>query len=229
MSSSLPESPALRERRERTISALCDHFASDRLTLDDFESRLDQAHQARVPAELDALVADIEPLPPAQSATARTPATAASMLQDNRLIIAIMGGAERRGNWRPGQKNIVLGLMGGAMLDFRDVPLPPGVTEVFIFACMGGVEIIVPPDLAVESHGFALMGGFGHHSDGPPPRGDGPVLRVHGFALMGGVEIQVRLPGETERDAKRRRKEERQMDRDDERLRRGDEHHRRLR
>jgi hypothetical protein len=229
MSSSLPESPALRERRERTISALCDHFASDRLTLEDFENRLDQAHRAQLPAQLDALVADIAPLPPPQTAPARSTTTAASVLQDHRVIIAVMGGAERRGNWRPGQKNIVLGLMGGAMLDFRDVPLPPGVTEVFVFACMGGVEIIVPPDLAVESHGFALMGGFGQYSDGPPPRGDGPVLRVNGFALMGGVEIHVRLPGETERDAKRRRKEERLLDREDERLRREDERRRRLR
>ena len=220
MSSSLPESPSLRERRERTITALCDHFASDRLSLEDFENRLDQAHKALAPAQLDALVADLQPVPPPQSTAIRHPHEGTELAGDDRLIVGIMSASERRGNWRPGRKNTVLGLMGGVELDFRDTPLPPGVTEVFILACMGGVEIIVPPDLAVESHGFAFMGGFGHYSEGPPPRGSGPVLRINGFALMGGVEIHVRLPGETKRDAKRRKREDDRIRRTDERYRR---------
>jgi predicted membrane protein len=52
--------------------------------------------------------------------------------------------------------------MGGAELDFREVDLPPGETEVFIICMMGGAEIIVPPDLAVDASGIAIMGGFEH-------------------------------------------------------------------
>ena len=33
-----------------------------------------------------------------------------------------------------------------------------------------------------------------------------PVLRLSGLAIMGGVETETRLPGESARDAKRRRK-----------------------
>lgn len=36
-----------------------------------------------------------------------------------------------------------------------------------------------------------------------------PTVRISGFALMGGVEVLVRYPGETSRDARRRMKEER--------------------
>jgi hypothetical protein len=214
MSGSLPESFALRERRELTISALCEHFAQDRLTLEEFETRLDLAHKALVPADLERLVADIT-IPATASAAAPQPYVASGpAADDTRLVLALMGGADRRGNWRPARRNYVLNVMGGSMLDFRETPLPPGVTEVFILACMGGCEIVVPPTLAVEINGFALMGGFGHYADGPPAAPGGPVLRINGFALMGGVDISVRLPGETGRDAKRRLKETRQLRRD---------------
>jgi hypothetical protein len=210
--SQLPaETPALRELRERTINSLCDHFAQDRITLDEFEARLDLAHKALAPAQLQGLLSDISVAPASLTAAEPVHFSGSSQEHDTRLIFAMMGGAERRGNWRPGARNVVLSIMGGSVLDFRDTDLPPGVTEVFVFACMGGCEIIVPPTLSVETHGFALMGGFVHLADSPPPSPSLPILRISGFAIMGGVEIHVRLPGESSRDAKRRRKEERQL------------------
>jgi hypothetical protein len=246
MSGSLPESPALRERRERTISALCDHFAQDRLSLEEFETRLDLAHKAIQPVDLENLLADIRIPESAAHMDVQPRRDAPEAIgepggDDTRLIIGIMGGAERRGLWRPGARNVAIGIMGGCVLDFREARLGPGVTDVFVLCIMGGAEIIVPPDLTVESNGFALMGGFDHFADdppsrttssilqsqglttaggddglgsGPPRRAGAPILRIHGFALMGGVEITVRLPGESARDAKRRRREERQLRRD---------------
>lgn len=211
MSETLPDSPALRERRERTIAVLCDHFAQDRLTLEEFESRLDSAHRALAPAQLDTLVADLIPPDAPQSVESVRPRPVAPASDNTSLIVSVMGGAERRGSWRPAARNIVVGLMGGTELDFREAVLQPGVTEVFIACCMAGVEIIVPPDLPVESNGFAFMGGFVHLADSPPASPDRPVLRINGFALMGGVEIHVRLPGESARDARRRRKEQRRL------------------
>jgi hypothetical protein len=210
MPESLPEVPVLREHRERTITALCEHFAQDRLTLEEFETRLDLAHKAKAPAQLETLLSDIRAPVVASPAAAQMPAPVGAR-DDTRIVFSLMGGAERRGNWRPGSRNVVFAMMGGALLDFRETPLPSGITDIYIFACMGGCEIIVPPTLSVESHGFALMGGFGQFSDSPPPAPGSPVLRIHGVALMGGVDIQVRLPGESARDAKRRRKDERRL------------------
>jgi hypothetical protein len=52
------------------------------------------------------------------------------------------------------------------------------------------------------------MGGFEERSrtmDPPPP--DAPVLRIGGFVLMAGVDVSVRHPGETARDARQRQRE----------------------
>jgi hypothetical protein len=108
--------------------------------------------------------------------------------------------------------------MGGTELDFREAVLSPGVTEVHCYTVWGGIEIIVPPGINVESHGLALLGGFEHAGDGGAPADVGaPTLRITGVAFMAGVDISVRLPGESAREARRRRRQERR------------EHRRRLR
>jgi hypothetical protein len=75
---------------------------------------------------------------------------------------------------------------------------------------MGGCEIIVPPWLPVECDATAILGGFEHleRTTGAPDPGRA-MLRITGFALVGGVSIETRLPGESAKDAKRRRKRHR--------------------
>ena len=87
--------------------------------------------------------------------------------------------------------------------------MPPGLTEVKVFAMWGGVEIIVPPGMNVVCDGIA-MGGFEHAPETNVPLDPiAPTLRVTGVALMGGVEVTVRHLGESGRDARRRRRQER--------------------
>jgi hypothetical protein len=213
--------PTLAEKREKTIQLLIDSFASDRLAVEDFEARLDLAHRATDLSSLEKLTADLpavaRPQTPMMAAErpARPPAPRPAMalpedIRERQFMVAILGGHDRKGPWTPARKTTVLTLMGGAELDFREARLGPGVTQIEIFAMMGGVEIIVPPGIAVDSAGFALMGGFGHgpgRTEAMPP--DAPVLRVSGICVMGGVDIQVRHAGESAGDAKRRERDER--------------------
>ena len=191
---------ALRAQRELAIRALCEHFAADRLEVAEFEHRLDLANRAATPAELDALTADLAPAPAsaAQVGPARVQAPARPARAGGRQIIAgIMGGATRRGRWTPAAETTAIGVMGGVMLDFREVQLPAGETVIHAFAFWGGVSIVVPPELDVAVNGVGIMGGFdhrGHVSANPSP--DAPRLRIDGVAIMGGVDVQVRAAGE---------------------------------
>jgi len=201
---------ALRERREQVIARLSDAFARDLVDVDEFERRLSVAHSTEQLAELEKLVAD---LGGASASTALVPAAApasADRVRDRATVLAVMGGAMRKGSWVPARKTRIWALMGGVELDFREANFAPGVTEINIRAMMGGVQIIVPPNLAVEMDGSAIMGGFDNSARAPahldPER---PLLRVTGVAVMGGVHIETRLAGESERDAHRRRRSER--------------------
>jgi len=210
----------LNHARQVTIDALCDHFANDVMSVEEFERRVDAAHAA---TSVDALKKLLHDLPggglPAvvEPQTTPTPApspqytvTSAGQVKEKGFIVAILGGSARKGRWRPARKNYSIAVMGGSELDFRDALMGPGLTELRVFTVCGGVEVIVPPGLNVESHGIAIMGGFEHIADeyhDPDPHA--PTLRITGVAVMGGVEVTVRHPGETARDARRRRKLER--------------------
>ena len=188
MSEPTPLSPvALRQKREHTIQLLCEHFANDHLEAEELEALIDRAHAARSLAELDTLVAGL-PTAPAPSRDpfashdlARPRDLAPLPLGGQSVVVAVMGGAERRYDVLPSREINVVAVMGGVFLDFRNARFPQGVTELRIFALMGGVEVVVPPDVQVDSNGIGIMGG---------------------------VEIPQRLPGESGRDAKTRRKYE---------------------
>ena len=139
-------------------------------------------------------------------------------VEDTGLVVALMGGAERRGVWTPPHQLNVVAVMGGVELDFREARLAPGVTELNVLALMGGVEILVPPGVRVESTIIPIMGGVNTRGVGSLADADAPVLRLRGLALMGGVEVRERLPGESGSEAKRRLRAER---REQQRLRRG--------
>jgi hypothetical protein len=115
-------------------------------------------------------------------------------------IYAIMGGAERKGSWEPAARISAIAFWGGIKLDFRDADLLEGRTVVDALAIMGGVEVIVPPDIDVETAGSGFMGGFSHLSQRAPQAG-APCLRIEGLAVMGGVEVKVQGP-----DKKRKRR-----------------------
>ena len=197
----------LRQRREAAVAQLCEHFARDNIDANELERLIDETHRATSSGELEAILGKLPALRPTSPAvgpasTARTPTHSRSAQS---IVVALMGGAERRGIWSPGESVYVTAVMGGAVLDFRQAELHQSVTEVYVVAIMGGVEIIVPPGVQVESDGIGIMGGFGQVGNARfPIDGTGPVLRVRGVAIMGGVEIRQQAVGdETDRHALR--------------------------
>jgi len=219
-----PKPPvALNQARERTVQTLSEHFAQDNLDVDQLESRLDLCYRAKSLEELDVLTADLPILRPSTELTpahdvvpAVRPSADPASVRDTQVVVAIMSGNSRKGTWTPPRHLYAVATMGGLELDFREARFPPGETEITIFALMGGADIIVPPGLPVRSNVVAIMGGFEQADQAPddlPP--DAPRLKVNGFVLMGGVDMSVRLPGESARDAKRRRREERKLQKEE--------------
>ncbi|MFQ5689031.1 MAG: DUF1707 domain-containing protein [Gemmatimonadota bacterium] len=215
MNGDLPAEPLSASARERVAEELCAHFARDHLDLDELERRLDRVYTARLPAELDALTAG---LPVLAEDTERRPGVraaprSATPAKRHDLVISVMGGAERSGSWVPPERLTVLTLMGGATLDFREAEFASDEVEVTVVSLMGGAEILLPPWVRAEVNGIAIMGGFERNTPGLSTDPGAPLVRVRGFVLMGGVEVKVRLPGESSRQARRRLKEARRIER----------------
>jgi len=215
--------------RESALEALTEAFAGDVIEVEEFERRAELVHRAESPAELRTLLEDLpsaetRPVPlndagrPSRTGRGGLPSPSRGRLPDGvqdetNLVFSVLSGATRTGRWIPARRNTAVAFMGGIELDFREAHLPPGETQVNCFSVMGGIDIIVPPDVVVVSTGFGFMGGFDHRAQNAELPEDAPILRITGFAFMGGVDVSVRYPGETARDAKRRRRLERKEQR----------------
>ena len=201
------------EERQATVDRLCVHYARDALTASELELRLDLAYAARTRAELVSLEHDLPALesetrlaPPPAEAPSSVPIDPSRAVRERDLIVSIWGGTERKGGWTPARRLTALTLMGGAELDFREAVFTTREVSVRIVAVMGGVVVIVPPGVGVEWAGITLMGGVATPQRTRPPATDGPVVRISGIVCMGGVDVVERLPGESAREARKRRK-----------------------
>jgi hypothetical protein len=180
--------------RERIVQVLSAAFATDRLSMEQLDERLSGVYRAQTLSDLELLLSD--PADPARSLAQETEAprriAADPVVAERGVAMAVMGGFERKGPWIVPRHMRVTAVMGGGSLDLRQARLAQGVTEIEIFAFWGGVEIIVPAGVRVETVGMAFMGGFsingGDVSDDP----NLPVLRISGIAIMGGVDVRYR-------------------------------------
>ncbi len=223
-------------RRQWVVDALCEAYATDQFSIQEFERRLDEAHRAQTEVELQALISDVQ-LPNASrllakaadhpsleasrvggllapGGEARLPAIDADRVPDRQFSVGVWSGRVRKGSWIPARRITALAFQGGVELDFREAVFGPHTIDVRALALMGGVHIIVPPNLRVETSGFAIMGGLEDRTEFDAEKQlAGPLLRIHGFACLGSVDIDVRLPGETSREARSRRRKERRAKR----------------
>ncbi|HUX35126.1 MAG TPA: DUF1707 domain-containing protein [Gemmatimonadaceae bacterium] len=183
---------ALEQERERVITLLSRHFASDHLSIEDLETRLEMAYRASSVAEIRALASD---LPTAEGATG-TPALRPAPTPSQRVrtrLVSVLGTRARRGLWVPPQQLDLVAVMSETHLDLRHAQLSAGVTEIRIKATFASVRVTVPPHVHVVVETTPVLAAVNDRSDQRrlPPHG-APVVRITGWAVMSEVTVRTR-------------------------------------
>jgi len=175
--------------RDTAAGVINNALAEGRLTAEEHSDRLDAIYAAKTQGELVPLLDDL----PGQR-TAMTPSAASADLTRSRRhgrIVAIFAGATRKGPWHAEPVIEILTVFGGVEIDFRDAILPGKEVILKATTVMGGVEVIVPPEMRVVDNGIAILGGREVTGNPPAAAGpDAPVLRVEGTCVLGGMEIK---------------------------------------
>jgi hypothetical protein len=206
--------------REQVAEVIRTAVTDGRLTMVEGDERLRDTYAAIFRRDLAPITADLQPVD-----AAPVPSTDPSMRRplgrldrpSSTTSVAVLSGAQKRGEWTPGLTHRVVAFWGGAELSFRDARLddaglaigaiaimggvnldlrgiPAGVeVTVQAVAIMGGIDVTVDPDTTVIEDGFGFMGGF-EDGSGVPRRPDGPRVRVSGLALLGGVSVNRKPP-----------------------------------
>jgi hypothetical protein len=162
---------------------LADAAAQGRLGIGEYEDRLTRAYAAQSYAELTRLSSDL----PGAVTTPRhvgpcRPAPPA-------LLLAVLGGYERRGRWNVPNRVTSFALFGGGVIDLRYADFTSPEVKIRTYSIMGGQTILIPPELNVDLHGRGVMGVFDRTIDGHGTTG-APHVSVSGFSFWGKVAVK---------------------------------------
>ncbi|GHF43666.1 hypothetical protein GCM10018790_21620 [Kitasatospora xanthocidica] len=179
--------------RERIAELLRDAYAEGRLDADEHAERIEAAYAAKTFGELAPLTRDLparplsfEKAPLGAVATPQPPAR-----QESPAVVAIFGGASRKGRWRVGSHLKAFAAFGGVEIDLSDAVFESPEVEIVVMAMFGGVEVRVPENVTLQGGGVGLFGGFDvREQTAADPYA--PVVRVKGLAMFGGCTAKPR-------------------------------------
>jgi hypothetical protein len=140
--------------------------------------------------------------PPAVQRDAH-PTLEAHLVPERRGAVAVLSHMRRDADWILPRLFRVFAFWGNAEIDLTQALLAPGTSEIEIRCIMASVEIIVPPDVRVESEVDAVLGSAEvQRRIASTTSPDAPTVRITGSAFMGSIEIKVidpNAPGLMER------------------------------
>jgi hypothetical protein len=165
-----------RERR-RAVDLLQRHAGRGSLSVEELETRADQALAATTRHELESVLRDLPDLGRGEPV---------------RRTRAVLGSVARRGAWRVPDRTHATALLGTARLDLtRAVPEGEEI-DVCARAVLGGVEVIVPEGTDVEFTGRGFLGLRRERIKDRPARPGSPLVRVRALAVLGTVRVKSR-------------------------------------
>ncbi len=184
--------------------------ADGRLTAEELQTRLNSATNATTFDDLIPLTRDLVAIDAPQIPTVSTgapydaPAPDATDSQEddpsNGTIVAVFGGATRKGNWVVPAEMKVWAVFGGADVDLSDATFTSDAVEITMMSAFGGMTIIVPQNAQViDRTSGSLFGGttVRHPSEIDPTQ---PTIVLKGFAMFGGSEVRPPKKSKRRRD-----------------------------
>lgn len=203
--------------RERAETLLSERYATDIIDTDELERRLDALQAANGLAEIRAVTKDLtlptgsNNLPAATNLTSPTAIARPVEVEATQDIVSILSEQKQVGAWVPAEVNRVITVLGGSTIDLREAVLGPGITRLVVRCILGEIQVVVPPglDVHVETHAVLANIELPDREKIVRPGPQDPRVVLSGLVVLGSVEIHERHVGESKRDAKRRRKNQR--------------------
>lgn len=187
--------------RERVAEALREAYAEGRLTAEEHSERVDSVYAAKTLGELVPLTRDLPSHAAAHPAPARPAGPQPRAQQSSPLpsrtepetMVAVFGGAQRKGRFRAGRSLKAVAVFGGVEIDLTEAVFDAPELVIQCTAVFGGVEIRVPDHVTLRGGGAGVFGGFDvKQQEGTDPHG--PVVTIKGMAVFGGVDAKWRKP-----------------------------------
>lgn len=188
--------------RREAIRVLCQAQANDHLTVEAFESRLDQVRHAPNEATLAAILADLDDLAfPATITNSQhlvqadhpdiAPVSPAEYLR----LSSVFGSTTRAGSWTVPLNLDAKVLFGEMTIDLRDAVFGADVIDIHVDVKLGSFNLIVPAGTQVENEVEETLSSSSHSTrSARGARPNGLLIRLAGTAWMGSVDVKEKFP-----------------------------------
>lgn len=181
-----PQNPALRlsdADRERVVGWLGTALSEGRLTLVEFEERVDAVLRARTYDEVQPYLADL----PVAAAAAR-PAPESGELR------TVASGLKRRGRWLVPRRLVVRNKAGSVKLDFAEAVISYPVVEIELQAQAGSTELILPRGATADICDVRMVASSAKSKvpAGHEQSGEGPHFVVTGDQKASSLKVRYR-------------------------------------
>jgi hypothetical protein len=157
--------------RERAVQRLHTAIAEGRITVEEFDQRLDQVYRAKIGTDLLPVFDDL----PADPPTDPPAAPAGPLTGPKRVSGAILGIARHQDRWLVPPKLTTFAVLGGVVLDLRDASFAEEETVVRAYGVLGRLKVVVPEGVEVRLDDEVVAEG-----------GDGRRVRIVGGGGIGG-------------------------------------------
>ncbi|KGE71864.1 DUF1707 SHOCT-like domain-containing protein [Spirochaeta lutea] len=201
----------MEKERDQIIDHLSNCFARDLLTAEDFELRVERAHQASTLDQLAGLIEDLPTLPGSPRFAAPSGSHSRFPSGDYaegrgegspgpyrggfpgdlepETTYAIFSEQKLAGNWLRRNSAAATVALGSMVMDLRDVTLGP-YTEIQLTAFMGEITIILPDyPVLVESSVSTILAEFKRKGMGRAPD-NAPLLKLKGYAVLSQITLK---------------------------------------
>lgn len=166
--------------REGVLARLSAALGEGRLTLAEFEERVDGVLRARTFGEVQPLVADLP---------GGTPALAKREVVELR---ANAGSITRKGRWIVPTRLVVRSRAGSVKLDMRQAVIGDPVVEIELAVQAGSTTIVLPPGATADIDDVTATAGSAKSkvSPSPEPGSSAPHLLVRGSVSAGSLLVR---------------------------------------
>lgn len=103
--------------------------------------------------------------------------------------MAIFGEAVQKVTGDAFSHGSISAIFGSSTIDLRNASLAKNGGVIDVFAAFGGVEIVVPKSMRVDSAGTPVLGSW-KNTFVSETKANGPVLKIRGTVVLGGVEVK---------------------------------------
>ena len=190
--------------RQEAIRALARGLSAERITVEQFETRLALVRQALNRATIDAIIADLiptgeyDPPPMAMTPYGEPVNTFAIGPAEVLRLSTILSSSKRTGSWTVPYRLEIKVVLGDLTIDLRDAVFFSDTLEIDLDVRLGGFTLIVPVGTQVENETEERWSSTKHSTRST--RGAQPIgllVRITGRVRWSNVEIkEKRRPGD---------------------------------